>query len=539
MENKASRILSLFSINLWVNYLVLFSLYGAEAALLSTSGRWIVDGSGRRVKLSCVSWPSHLQVVVAEGLSKQPVDLISRKITSMGFNCVRFTWPLFLATDNALAAMTVRDSLENLGLDEDILGFQDKNPTIIDLTLTGAFQAVVSSLGRNNVMVILDNHISKPGWCCSGSDGSGFFGDRYFDPDVWINGLSKMAKMFKGNAHVVGMSLRNELRGSRQNVNDWYRYMQQGAEAVHRNNPDVLVILSGLNYDKDLSFLRQRPLSLSFGGKTVLEAHWYAFTDGSAWKDGNANQVCGRVVNNVMSTSGFLLGQGLPLFLSEFGIDQRGSNINDNRYFSCFLGLAAQLDFDWALWTLTGSYYLRQGVRRMSEYYGVLDDNWSQPRSPNFLSRISAIQSPLQGPGLGGSAHKVIFHPSTGLCILSRYQLLRLGPCSESAAWSYTAERTLKTDGASSCLQAGASGQPAKLGVCSSPGAKWIAISDSRMHLSATLPGGTAVCLDVNSKNFIITSPCRCLSNDGACDPTSQWFNIVDSTRHPQAQTST
>lgn len=73
-------------------------------------------------------------------------------------------------------------------------------------------------------MVILDNHISKPGWCCSNSDGNGFFGDKYFDPDVWIQGLTKMATMFNGTSNVVGMSLRNELRGPKQNVDDWYRY---------------------------------------------------------------------------------------------------------------------------------------------------------------------------------------------------------------------------------------------------------------------------------------------------------------------------
>ena len=84
-------------------------------------------------------------------------------------------------------------------------------------------QAVVTSLGEHNVMVILDNHLSKPGWCCSNTDGNGFFGDALFDPDVWVDGLTKMATMFTGVPNVVGMSLRNELRGARQNANDWYK----------------------------------------------------------------------------------------------------------------------------------------------------------------------------------------------------------------------------------------------------------------------------------------------------------------------------
>ena len=77
----------------------------------------------------------------------------------------------------------------------------------------------MSSLGANNVLVILDNRISKP----SSSDGNGFFGNQYFDPDLLMKGLTRMATIFNGVTKVVGMSLRNELQGSGQNVNDWYR----------------------------------------------------------------------------------------------------------------------------------------------------------------------------------------------------------------------------------------------------------------------------------------------------------------------------
>ncbi|GLT86552.1 hypothetical protein SLE2022_046860 [Rubroshorea leprosula] len=65
---------------------------------LSTNSRWIVDDqTGQRVKLACANWVSHLEPIVAEGLaeglSKQPLDVISKKILSMGFNCVRLTCP--------------------------------------------------------------------------------------------------------------------------------------------------------------------------------------------------------------------------------------------------------------------------------------------------------------------------------------------------------------------------------------------------------------------------------------------------------------
>lgn len=255
----------------------------------------------------------------------------------------------------------------------------------------------MSGLADNNVMVILDNHISKPGWCCSSFDGNGFFGDQYFDPYLWVQGLTRMATLFKGVANVVGMSLRNELRGPKQNVRDWYRYMQEGAEAVHAANPDVLVIVSGLRFDADLSFVLKQYLELTFTGKLVFEMHWYGFTDGRAWESGNPNQVCGRVVDSIMKRGGTLLEKGWPLFLSEFGVDQRGVNVNDNRYLNCFFGLAAELDLDWALWTLVGSYYTREGVAGLEEFYGLLNWNWCELRNSSFLQRISILQSPFQG----------------------------------------------------------------------------------------------------------------------------------------------
>lgn len=83
---------------------------------LSTNSRWIVDDqTDRRVKLACVNWPSHLEPVFAEGLSKRSMDSIAEQIVSMGFNCVRLTWPLYLVTNDSLSSLTVRRSFQNLG----------------------------------------------------------------------------------------------------------------------------------------------------------------------------------------------------------------------------------------------------------------------------------------------------------------------------------------------------------------------------------------------------------------------------------------
>lgn len=190
---------------------------------LSTSSRWIVDENGRRVKLACVNWPSHLEPMLAEGLGHRPLDGIVAGIAAMGFNCVRLTWPTFLATDASYSSLTVAESLRLLNLTDALAGVAGNNPGVLELGLLSAFAAVVRGLGVRGVMVVQDNHVSRPGWCCRADDGNGFFGDADFDPDVWVEGLTRMAVMFAGEDNVVAMSLRNELRGPGQNTDDWYR----------------------------------------------------------------------------------------------------------------------------------------------------------------------------------------------------------------------------------------------------------------------------------------------------------------------------
>ncbi|GLJ13227.1 hypothetical protein SUGI_0208150 [Cryptomeria japonica] len=507
---------------------------------LYASSRWIVDENGYRVKLACVNWVSHVDTMVVEGLDRQPLDAITASISAMGFNCVRLTWALYMFTDPSLGSITVRQSVRKLNLTDAESGIETYNPDLLDLSVIAVYKVVVSSLGSSNVKVILDNHISSPGWCCSNSDGNGFFGDKDFKPDVWIKGLTTVASTFNGTSQVVGMSLRNELRGPKQNQNDWYKYMQMGAEAVHKANPDVLVILSGLSFDTNLDFLSRNPVSLSFKEKIVFEMHWYGFSDGQAWANGNANQVCGSVMSSVFSRGGFLLTPNMsytaPLFISEFGIDQRGTNANDNRYINCFLAFAAENDLDWAHWALQGSYYIRSGKVALDETYGLLAGDWSQPRNESFLARLSVLQQPFQGPGLSEhSPYQMIYHPATGMC-LQRDTLLSLdlilGPCTETDAWTYTEDKNIMLKGTFFCIEAGGLGEQARMGIfCDDDNTKWDMISDSKLHLSATVGNGSTVCLDGSSSPSVVTNECKCLSKDSSCEPGDQWFKIITTTR--------
>ena len=171
---------------------------------LSTSGRWVVDeeASGERVKLACVNWVSHLQPMVAEGLHKRPVGEIAGVILSMGFNCVRLTWATYMFTRPSYGNRTVAESLGGLGLSQAKEGVAKNNPELLNLSLVDAYEAVVDVLGQHGVMVVLDNHVSNPKWCCSEGDGNGFFGDKYFHPKEWLQGLTIVANRFKDKSQV-------------------------------------------------------------------------------------------------------------------------------------------------------------------------------------------------------------------------------------------------------------------------------------------------------------------------------------------------
>ncbi|CAL9765766.1 unnamed protein product [Musa acuminata subsp. burmannicoides] len=134
----------------------------------------------------------------------------------------------------------------------------------------------------------------------------------------------------------------------------------------------------------------------------------------------------------------------------------------------------------------------------------------------------------------------VIFHPPTGSCVLrkSATDPLRLGPCNQSDDWNYTPQKFLVVKGTYFCLQAVDSGKPAKLGiVCSESDSSWDITSKSKAQISKELPDGTALCLDIDPENTLITNPCLCLSI-GTCDRESQWFEFTARNEVPVAQLS-
>ncbi|XP_071727612.1 glycosyl hydrolase 5 family protein-like [Rutidosis leptorrhynchoides] len=529
--------MSLLSTNI---FLLIFSVFPCHSFPLSTSSRWIIDeNSGNRVKLTCVNWPGHLHVMIPEGLNKKPIRSIVSDISStMGFNCVRLTWATYMYT--RYSNVSVEQSLDNWNLTDAKEGVAKNNPEFLGMSIVDAQNAVVNEIGKMNLMVVLDNHVSVPQWCCGDNDGNGFFGDEFFDPDEWVRGLAAVARQYNGNPSVVAMSMRNELRGPRQNVTDWYKYMQQGGTTIHQENSNILVIFSGLSYDTNLGFLKNQPLTISLDNKLVYESHWYPFGEPADKWMYQTNEYCANVTKWFMDNSGFLFlnENPVPLFLSEFGLDQTGGDEMENRYFTCVLATIAEYDIDWALWQLPGSFMLREGEVDKDDVFGMYDHMWEKLRNTTMLERLQFVQTSIQGNVESSSPKSyIMYHPLSGQCVTAS-ETLSMTNCQEASLWNH------EHDGGSIVLkntgnllridEQGSSPIFADIGNCSSSECLWNVVSYSKHHLASKDAQGNTLCLEVDvSTQKIVTNKCLCLDDDlrdvSHCEdnPQTQWLKLV------------
>ncbi|KAG9445510.1 hypothetical protein H6P81_011638 [Aristolochia fimbriata] len=510
-----------------------------------------------------------MESMVPEGLNKQPVDVIASRIAALGFNCVRLTWATFMFTNSTYGQRTVTDSFLGLGLNKTLVEIAAHNPSLLSLTVLDAQKAVVDALGKAGVMVVLDNHVSLPQWCCAENDGNGFFGDIYFDPKVWKRGLRIVAGRYRGNPAVVGVGLRNELRGPHQSQPVWYQNVKRGVRAIHKANPDVLAMVSGMSYGTDLSFLLQKPLhpdnSTSLEKKIVYEAHWYSFTNGkhNDWSNFSPTWVCADLTATFEKMIGApVAAMNAPLFIGEFGIDFRALNRGDLRFLPCFNKLAAERDLDWAIWALQATYYRRNDIVDMEETFGVLDQTWYQTKDLNFMTKYRLLQDTLQVvvPSTGtttnnaASQYYIIYHPWTGLCLQASkdQSTVQLSDCKDRSRWSYESEGTpIKLVGTNLCLRSSGGGgggggntPPATLSSnCTDLPSKWSQVpSGFKVQIATTDEAGALQCLDyyANSTNSssptptsasVFTRQCVCLEGKLCYDsnPQSQWFLLISS----------
>jgi len=237
---------------------------------LHTKGRFIVDAYGERVKWSCVNWYgaySPGQWVVG-GLEVQSMSEIVVRIIQMGFNCVRLPY-------------STQAYYQNPAINASFVG---ENTALAGASWQVAFDATVAELTKAGLMVIINNHISKDGWCCLFSNEEGLWYVPGWNESMWIGSLTGLAARYKDNQLVVAYDLRNEPHdfenthltwGDGNPETDLAAAMTRAGNAVLAATPDVLIVIEGLCFASDLRPVRDFPIILNVEHRVVYEVHNY------------------------------------------------------------------------------------------------------------------------------------------------------------------------------------------------------------------------------------------------------------------------
>eukprot|EP00927_Polykrikos_kofoidii_P027715 TRINITY_DN24292_c0_g1_i1.p1 TRINITY_DN24292_c0_g1~~TRINITY_DN24292_c0_g1_i1.p1 ORF type:complete len:720 (-),score=76.45 TRINITY_DN24292_c0_g1_i1:328-2487(-) len=244
-------------------------LLGKDRAPLHTQGRFIVDRLGERVKWACVNHQgAESQSMVPGGMEIRPVEEIAILIFELGFNCIRLPY-------------SVQATIENPVIKDEFLR---GNPRLKGKRFMDVLEATVNAFTNVGLMVVLDNHNSKAGWCCFPSQDQGLWYTPGFPTDVWIESLVNQTAHFRSNPLVVGHSVRNEVHdyggvqltwGDGNPKTDWHMMATLAGNKVLEANPDVLVVINGVCSGICLNPVRDLPIVLDVPHRVVYEAHNY------------------------------------------------------------------------------------------------------------------------------------------------------------------------------------------------------------------------------------------------------------------------
>jgi aryl-phospho-beta-D-glucosidase BglC (GH1 family) len=373
---------------------------------LSTCDRWIVNRQGRRVKLAGVNWYGGSDTkLVPGGLDKVSMESIVATITGLGFNSVR------LPFSNEMLHVTRPAAPDTIAA----------NPRLMGKTPIEIFDAAVEALTAAGVYVILNNHSTHAMWCCNFDD-DGLWYTAEVSEDEWIADWEWVVKRYRTNRRVVGADLRNEIRIAKPlgglagllprfpnwgdgGDTDWHAAATRAGKRVQAANPDLLIIVEGINSADDLTGVAKHPVELDVPHKVVYEAHQYGFfRPGFPAIPGIGPATYGSMNAAGLSSAsrqqwGYITDPGkpytAPLWLGEFG----DSASSDPAWLNNLAAYLRTLDADYAWWALNGGPKAAGG----DEPFGLLDDDWKTVRRDWRLTLLQSLQKPTRGPGLSAA----------------------------------------------------------------------------------------------------------------------------------------
>jgi aryl-phospho-beta-D-glucosidase BglC (GH1 family) len=384
------------------------------ATPLSTSGRFIVDAHGRRVRLAGVNWYGASEDFgLAAGLDRTHRRTLAKNIARHGFNSVRFPFSAWMTEQTD----PVPD--QYLAANRDLHGS----------TPIQVYDACVRALTDEGLIVIPNCHMLSFGWCCSDTDDNGLWYNDGWPAEKFIAVWQEITTRFKSNRLVAAVDIKNEPRqatvGGRGLTPSWgtgdatdfaAMYTTVG-NLIHEINPHLLIICEGLKYAGDLLGVATHPVQLERPGKVVYSMHDYSWFHPKG-------QSTASYIEEMTKAGGYVLGGQdggqAPLWIGEFGNDtgslanfgldptSQVGNADNGVWWNNIRAWITSADIDWCWWALNPTH--AKGINPATsqllynwgdrEPYGLLTSDWRNAGNPVVMKMLKSMIPPRTGPGI-------------------------------------------------------------------------------------------------------------------------------------------
>lgn len=321
---------------------------------------------------------------VAHGLWSRDYQSMLQQVKDLGFNCIRLPWSYQMLDKNPASIQ-----INPYGVDA-YTGRQGLNLDLAGLTSLEVMDKIIDHAATLDLKIILDNHSLAADQYASETL---WYTHTYSEND-WINGWVTLITRYRNRANVIGADLKNEPHGnlgtghkppatwgynaSSYGNTDWKGAAERCAQAILAINPNLLIIIEGVEQSQDgssywwggnLKDVKNHPITTIPAGNLVYSFHEYgSHVYNQSWFSAP------DYPNNLAAIWDdhfyFIKKQNIaPLFLGEFGITEAEAANPASVDYKWLTTLMAYLghEVSWTFWSLNPN---------SGDTGGILKDDW-------------------------------------------------------------------------------------------------------------------------------------------------------------------
>lgn len=353
----------------------------AATGWLHTDGGTIRDSNNNPYIIKATSWFGlETPDCVPHGLwGTLTIDEALANIKSMGFNTVRLPY-----SNECLAATAIKGSVNYWA--NRAYNLEGKRPLDV-------MDTAIARAKANGLQIILDRH--RP----MSADQSPLWYTSAVPESTWISDWKMLAGRYQNDPTVIGADLHNEPYGAATwgrgtAATDWKAAATRGGNAVLASNPNLLIIVEGIETQGDgtstwwgggLSDVGAKPVVLSTPNRVVYSPHDYpASLFPQKWFSDPAYPANLPAVWD--KNWGYLQKQGIaPILLGEFG--SALATESDKQWMTAIVSYLASNKMSYAYW----SFNPNSGITG-----GLVKTDWRTPES----AKLAALAPILTGAPL-------------------------------------------------------------------------------------------------------------------------------------------